>query len=39
MDLAGFKQEHSTNWTSGKSPCEHSPKVKAAKKWKYLPSK
>lgn len=31
MDLAGFKQDNSTNWISDKSPCEHSPKEKLPK--------
>lgn len=39
MDLADFKEEHSTNRTSDKSLREHSPKVKAAKEGKCWPNK
>jgi len=39
MDLADFQEEHSTEWTSDKSAREDSPKVKAAKEWKYWANK
>lgn len=39
MDLSNFitecSLEHSSNWTSGPSPHEHSPEGKAAIEWKY----
>lgn len=41
MDLSNFitecSLEHSSNWTSGPSPHEHSPEGKAAIEWKYWP--
>lgn len=39
MDLADVKKEHSTTWTSDKSPREHSLNAKAAQEWKYWPNK
>lgn len=38
MDLADFREEHSSDWTSGKSPHEHSPEGKAAIERKCCPS-
>lgn len=38
MDLADFKEEHSSSWTSGEGPPEQSPEGKAAIERQCCPS-